>query len=442
MPDRPEARNVLPAIPELADIFQKLADYISLDGQSPYRIIAYEKAAALFRVHPVSVSEMALRGELRDLPGIGPAMEGKVLEYVTTGRLGLLDEMSERYPEGLLTLMRLPGVGPKTAHRLWQLAHISDVHMLEQAAREGRIRGLPGMGAKTEQNFLRAIEAWKARAVESARPRRLIAEVEPQAARFIDILRALPATAAADYAGSLRRRLSLVRDIDLVVGSSDPCSIMDSVASLPELHSVEERGDTKLSAVTQTGLGLDLRVVEPESYGDLLQHFTGSAAHNVALRAYAQRRGFKISEYGIEHVESGRLARCATEAEVYGTLDLAYIEPELRENEGELEAASTGGLPDLIDLSDLKGDLHVHSDWSDGRASMEEMAHGARTGRVGIHLLLRPFAFSLGARRDLSRTPEGPDRSHPGARPTDRRHPHPGRERGRHPRGRPARLAG
>jgi DNA polymerase (family 10) len=269
-------------------------------------------------------------------------------------------------------------VGPKTARKLWDLAGIADVAMLKQACVDGRIQELPGMGEKTEQNFLRAIQTWETRTEQAPRARRLLSEVEPQAARFVEFLRALPTVTAADYAGSLRRRRSMVRDIDLMVGSSDPAAVMDTFAALPELSTIEERGDTKLAATTHTGLGLDLRVVDPASYGDLLQHFTGSAAHNVALRGYAQRRGYKISEYNVEYEESGEITTCATEAEVYGLLGLAYIEPELREDQGEIEAAAGGSLPHLIELSDLRGDLHVHSDWSDGRATLEEMALGAR----------------------------------------------------------------
>jgi DNA polymerase (family X) len=368
----------LPSNTHLAHLFQTIADYLALDGESAYRILAYEKAVALFRIHPVSVAEMALNGELRTLPGVGQAIEGKVKEYIETGKLELLTRMMERYPEGLLTVMHLPGVGPKTARNLWDQARISDVATLKKACVEGRVRGLPGMGEKTEQNLLRAAETWEARAAEAPRTRRLLSEVEPQAIRFVEYLRGLPQVVVADYAGSLRRRRSLVRDIDLVVGSTDPGAVMDAFVRLSELSTIEERGETKLAAITHTGLGLDLRVVDPASYGDLLQHFTGSAAHNVALRGYAQKRGLKISEYGVEHVPSGEVIRCATEAEVYGLLNLAYIEPELREDQGEIEAAAAGALPDLVERSDLRGDLHVHSDWSDGRATMEEMALGAR----------------------------------------------------------------
>jgi DNA polymerase (family 10) len=183
---------------------------------------------------------------------------------------------------------------------------------------------------------------------------------------------------AADYAGSLRRLRSTVRDIDLVVASEDPAAVMDAFAALPEIASVGERGETKLTAKTHAGLNVDLRVVALPSYGNLLQHFTGSAAHNVALRGYAQRRGYKLCEYNVQQVESGHLITCATEREVYGTVGLSYIPPELREDQGEIEAAEAGTLPDLIELPDVRGDLHVHSDWTDGRATLEQMALAAR----------------------------------------------------------------
>jgi len=362
----------------LADVVQTIADYLALDGQSTYRIIAYEKAAALFRDHPVSVADMALRGELRRLPGIGEAIETKVLEYVATGDIAFLARLRERYPEGLLQVMRLPGMGPKKTRFVWESAGVADIRDLESAAREGRLRGLPGMGEKTEGNILRAIETWTAAAAGPDRGRRLRAVVEPQAARLVAVLRELPQVVAADFAGSLRRCRATVRDIDLVAASAEPAPVMAAFASLPELARVEAQGETKLAGATYTGLGVDLRIVVPASYGDLLQHFTGSAEHNVALRGHAQRRGFKISEYHVEHLESGRLIPCATEAEVYGLVGLSYIPPELREDQGEIEAAEEGSLPDLVDLPQVRGDLHVHSDWTDGRATLEQMALAAR----------------------------------------------------------------
>jgi len=368
----------MPSNPDLAAVFQTIADYLSLDGESPYRILAYEKAAALFAAHPVSVAEMASRGDLRELPGVGQAIEGKVLEYMETGEIALLEKLRERYPEGLLQVMRLPGMGPKKTRLVWESTGVADLRDLERACREGRIRGVPGMGEKTEAKLLRALEAWDARAAGGAEPRRLRSSVEPLALRLMEALRAMPPVTAADCAGSLRRLRATVRDIDLVAASADPTAVMEAFSTLPEIAGVDERGDTKLAARTHTGLGVDLRIVRPESYGNLLQHFTGSADHNVALRSYAQRLGYKISEYHMERLASGRLITCPTEPEVYGTLGLDYIPPELRENQGEIEAAETGSLPGLIELPDLRGDLHVHSDWTDGRTGLEDMALAAR----------------------------------------------------------------
>jgi len=308
-------RAPVPSNSELAEVFQTIADYLSLDGESPYRVLAYEKAAAVFGAYPVSIADMALRGELRELPGIGQAIEAKVLEYIAVGEVAFLERLRERYPEGLLTVMRLPGMGPKKTRLVWESAGVGDIRGLERACRDGRVRAIPGMGEKTEAKLLRAIEAWTAKAAGGEGSRRLRSEVEPQAARLVAALRALPAVTSADYAGSLRRLRSTVRDIDLVAGSADPRSVMEAFSVLPELARIDERGDTKLAASTHTGLGVDLRVVPPQAYGNLLQHFTGSADHNVALRGHAQRRGYKISEHHVEHIETGRLVDCATEAE-------------------------------------------------------------------------------------------------------------------------------
>jgi len=371
--DRP-----LPSNTELAKVFQALADYLALDGESLYRILAYEKAAALFQDYPRSIAEMAIRGELRELPGVGQTIEAKVLEYVTKGEIAALEELRQRYPEGLLEVMHLPGMGPKKTRLVYEGAGVVDLRELERACREGRIRHLPGMGEKTEAKLLRTLETWKVRQAAGGELRRLRSVVEPQAIRLVEALRSLPEVVAADYAGSLRRLRATVRDIDLVVASRNPAAVMDAFSTLPEVAQVSERGDTKLVTKTHTGLSVDLRIVSPESYGNLLQHLTGSADHNVALRAYAQRLGYKVSEYHVEHLASGRQIACPTEAEVYQLLGLSYIPPELRENQGEIEAAAAGALPDLIELSDLRGDLHVHSDWTDGRASLEEMALAAR----------------------------------------------------------------
>ena len=275
---------------------------------------------------------------------------------------------------------------------------------------------------------MKAIEAHRARA-----GRHLLGLVEPLAERLASELRALPVVTAADFAGSLRRRRSTVRDIDLVAASDDPEAVADAFAASPEVAAVDERGPTKVVGRTHTGLGIDLRIVPPPSYGNLLQHFTGSADHNVALRGYAQQLGYKVSEYHVEHLESGRHHACATEAEVYGLLGLAFIPPELRENQGEIEAARTGALPRLIERGDLRGDLHVHSDWSDGRATMEEMAVAARE-RGLEYVCFCDHSQSLGMGVGL--TPDRVLDEIEAVRALDarlRRHPRARRLRGRHP---------
>jgi len=367
-----------PSNRELAEVFQTIAHYLALDGESSYRMTAYQRAASLFREHPLSIAEMTVRGNLRDLPGVGQAIEAKVVEYLETGQVDLLEKFRRRYPEGLLGVMHLPGMGPKKTRLIWETAGVADLRDLERACREGRIREIPGLGDKTETNLLRALETLTIRAAEGKEPRRLRTLVEPQAAHMVAELRRLPMVVRADYAGSLRRQCPTVRDIDLVAASVDPVAVMSAFSGLPQIARVVERGETKLAARTHNGLGVDLRVVSPQSYGNLLQHFTGTAGHNVALRAYAQQRGFKISEYHVEHLESGRLITCTTEEQVYETVALRYIPPELREDQGEIEASATGVLPDLVHRSDLRGDLHVHSDWTDGRAGLEEMAVAAR----------------------------------------------------------------
>jgi DNA polymerase (family X) len=360
-------------------LFDTIADYLSLDGESTYRILAYSKAAALFREHPVSIAEMASRGELQQLPGVGVAIEAKVLDYISTGDLAVLQRLRSRYPEGLLEVMHLPGLGPAKTRLVWEATGVADVRDLKSACEQGRVRDIPGMGEKTEAKILAAIKTWEAKTAAGAEPRRLRTQVEPHALRLVEALRSLPAVVTADYAGSLRRLRSTVRDIDLAVASTDAGAVMDAFAALPEISHVEERGDTKLVTRTHSGLNVDLRIVPPASYGNLLQHLTGGADHNEALRGYAKRRGYKISEYDVEHVESGRRTTCATEGGVYETVGLSYIAPELRENQGEIEAAEAGSLPVLVEVPDVRGDLHVHSDWTDGRASLEQMALAARS---------------------------------------------------------------
>lgn len=378
--------------------FQVVADYLSLDGASVYRTIAYQRAADAFREHPTSVARLAADGRLRDLPGVGEAIEAKVLELVESGTIRFLEELRAKYPETLLELMRLPGVGPKTARRLYETIGVADLDDLRLAIDTGELLKVPGMGEKSRSNLRHAVETLATRPDRS-----LLGVVEPKALALLTALRGLPGVIAADVAGSLRRRRSTIKDVDLVAASESPEQTLDGFAALPEVARVDERGATKLVVRLHSDLSVDLRVVSPASYGDLLQHSTGSAEHNVALRSLAQRRGFKVSEYEVEDTATGRAYRFAEEDGVYALLGLPWIPPELREDRGEIQAAAEGRLPRLLELGDLRGDLHVHSDWSDGRATMREMAMAARG--LGLeYLCFSDHSQSLGMGMGL--TPE------------------------------------
>lgn len=363
----------LPSNGELASALRTIADYLAVEGESPYRIRAYQNAAEAFRDYPASLAAMAREGHLQDLSGVGEAIQEKITEYLEKGTIAYLEEQRDRYPGDILALTRLPGVGPKTVKKLWEELGISSLDELRTAAEQGTIRDLPGMGSKSEENILEALSAKEAQS-----ERYLLGEIEPLADRLLANLRGLEGVSRAEHAGSLRRRRSTVHDIDLAAATTDPETTARGFSQLKEMARISERGETKVVARTQSGIGVDLRLSEPASFGNMLQHLTGSAEHNVALRGYAQDRGISVSEYALLEEQSGRRYSYETEEEVYRHLGMPYIPPELREAQGELEAAREGRLPRLVCREDLRGDLHVHSDWSDGRAPMQEMIRAAR----------------------------------------------------------------
>lgn len=386
---------MLPANGDIAAMLARIARLFALREESPYRILAYEKAAEAIAEYPASAAELALRGELRTLPGVGRATEAAVLEYLETGRITLLDTLQGDYPEGIFDLLNVPGLGPRKVRTLWEELRVGDLPALRKACLDGRVASVPGMGKKTQDRLLAALDQ-----VHAHPSRRLLGVVDIQADRLIQALRSLPQVAAADIAGSLRRRRSTVKDIDLVAAGEDPASIMESFAMLPDIALVQQRGPAKMVALTHTGMSVDLRVCVPAAYGNLLQHATGSAEHNAALRAYAQDRGLKVSEHGIESAGGGAVFLAAREEDVYRHLGLQWIPPELRENQGEIAAAATGGLPHLISRDDLQGDLHVHSLWSDGRSSILEMAVAARSQGLR-YICICDHSRSLGVTRGL-----------------------------------------
>jgi DNA polymerase (family X) len=366
--------RTLPSNAELAELFELLADMLELDGADAFRLTAYRRAATRIRESAVPVAQLALDHKATRLSGIGTTIENKIVEFVETGDLAALAKLRDKLPAGLVEVMHVPGLGPKTARKLHSELGIQSAAELRSAAEKGVLAGLPGLGKKTEEKILAAL--WKPKA--KVERKTLLGRVLPAVERAVEELREHPAAERVSEAGSVRRRCETVRDLDIIATASDPAALTTHFAALPWVAEVVARGSTKATVVSHDGLRFDLRVVPPESYGNLLQHFTGSKAHNVALREEAVGRKLSVSEYGVTNAETGDVFRAADEEELYAFLGYAWIPPELRENRGELAAARNGWLPRLVDLGDIAGDLHVHTDWSDGRGTLEEMVLAAK----------------------------------------------------------------
>ena len=365
----------LPRNADVADRFALLADLLELEGAESFRVLAYRRAADRIRESAGSVAQLALEGRAKELSGVGKTIEEKIVQIVEQGEIEALAKRRKTIPEGVVLFMRLPGLGPKTAARIWRELGVTTLEELKAAAEQQRLRGLAGLGAKTEEKVLKAL----ASEVELGPIRPLLGQGLPAVLAVVDTLRAHPTAELVSEAGSVRRRKETFRDLDIIATAADPAGLTAHFTQLPWVSEIAAHGDTKATVLSNDGLRFDLRVVPPESYGNLLQHFTGSKAHNVALREAAVRAGFSVSEYGVQDVEKGTLFRTRDEAELYEHLGYGFIPPELRENAGELEAARSGTLPELVELGDLRGDLHSHSTWSaDAKSSIDEMALAAR----------------------------------------------------------------
>jgi DNA polymerase (family 10) len=375
-----------PTNTEIAHALDELGDLYELEGAVVHRIVAYRNAAKAVRDAPVSVTALARQGRATELPGIGAIIQEKVLALAADGVIPAAARLRAKFPSGLLEMTRLPGLGPKRARRLYEELSIDSLAKLRAAAEAQRIRTLKGFGPKAEQTILAAVlaaeaepeagEAGEGEGDGSGRVplQRALSAGEP----LIAALRAHPAAVRVELAGSARRMTDTVKDLDVIATAADPLALARAAAALELVEAAQNPSEAGVRLRTHTGVKVDLKIVEPDQFGNLMQHFTGSKEHNVALREAAVRKGLHVSEYGVLDDATGQTHRCQREEEVYTRLGLEYIEPELRENRGELEAAAAGTLPDLISLEDLRGDLHCHTTASDGTASVEEMALAAR----------------------------------------------------------------
>ena len=358
---------------DIAQVFSNIADLLDIKGEDWYRVRAYRRAADAIAQSPEDLTTLWQERRLEEMPGVGKAIAGKIDEMLRTGRLEFYERLKSEIPDGVLSLLGIPGVGPKTVNLLYRELGLVSIPDVEAAARQHRLRNLKGLGEKSEERILEGIQM-----LHRISGRYLLATALPVAEEIVAALSASPVAHDVTPAGSLRRCAATVGDIDILAASANPQQVVDDFIALPQVYEVRSHGDTKATVYLESGLQVDLMVLEEAHYGSLLQHFTGSKDHNAALRGLARRQGLSLSEYGFQH-EDGTVTSCASEEEVYGTLGLEWIPPELREASGELEAAGEGRLPHLITEEDIKGDFHTHTVYSDGASTIEEMATAARS---------------------------------------------------------------
>ena len=357
---------------ELARLFYELATLLEVRNESVFRVRAYQRAAQMLESLTEDITAVAARGDLQKLPGVGKDLAGRIDEYLRTGRLDQLEQMRRDLPPRFLTLLEIRGLGPRTAKLLWDRLGVDTVDRLEELCRTKEILAVAGIREKTCENILKGIAIWRAGKIRTLLPAaRAVAE------HVAGALWAHGGVERLEVAGSLRRMRETVKDVDILVTSTEPACVIETLTSLPSMTEVIARGDTKVSVRHQDGLQIDLRVVEPRAFGAALQYFTGSKDHNVRVRELAKRRGLTISEYGVFEEKSGKRVAGETEDEVYASVGLSWIPPELRENTGEIDAARHGGLPELVTVEHIRGDLHAHTDWSDGHISLEKLVTAA-----------------------------------------------------------------
>jgi DNA polymerase (family X) len=394
---------------QLAAIFSDIADRLEIKGEVVFKIRAYRTASQNLLALPRPAADIWKEGTLDDVPGVGPAIRDKIDELMRTGKLGFHEKLKAEVPDGVAGMLQISGLGPKRVKEIWSTLGVTNVDELEAAARAGKLRDLSKMGEKSEQKILAGIESLKRRNTGRMRA----GDVLPVAQRLLADLQGVPGVQKIAYAGSLRRGRETIGDLDFVAATDRPAELMEAFRKLPLVSEVIGSGETKTSVLLQNGMQVDLRAIEPARWGTALQYFTGSQAHNIKVREIAQKKGLSLNEYAFtpiasEAVPKGKLAKgndgeiiCDTEEGVYAQLGMAYIPPELREDRGEIEAALKNELPDLITLQHLKGDLQMHTTWSDGAASVMDMARAAMA-RGYRYILITDHTQSLGIANGLT----------------------------------------
>lgn len=381
---------------KVAWVLEDIAHLLELKGENVFKIRAYHRAGRALVNLTEDLSAVMERGELDEIPGVGKNIAEKIKELLSTGQLAYYERLKAEIPAGLVELTNIPGVGAKMAQQLYQKLGISTVDELEAAARARKIRALPGLGSKTELNILRGIEMLRTKG-----GRTIISIADSLAENFLGFLRSLPGVHNAEVAGSTRRMKESIGDIDLVAAADEPAQVIEVFVHHPQVSSILAQGDTKASIVTIMGLQVDLIVVLPDQFWSALHHFTGSKEHNVRLRELARHKGLKINEYGIFRIADNEGLPVAGEADIYRHLGLPYMPPEIREDNGEMEAAADNALPDLVGMADIKGDLHIHSDWSDGVNSIEQIV-GRAVEKGYEYIAVTDHSKSLTVARGLS----------------------------------------
>ena len=395
---------------EIAAALEELGVLYELDGAVKYRVLAYGAAAQAIRESPVSVAGLAVAGRATEIPGVGKTLAEKIDALLETGEIPAAAKLKAKFPTSLIEVTRVPGLGAKTARRLYDELGVASLEDLREAAEAERIRGLKGLGPKVEENVLAQLEQIDGDGSHLS-GRVLLSKAKPIAEALADALRAHPAANRVEVAGSVRRWAETCKDIDLIATAERPAELAEHLAAHSLIAAAGSPGPNGVRAQTHNGISVDLRIVAPEAFGNLLQHFTGSQAHNVRLREEAVARGLSVSEHGITEVQSGEVELCDSEERVYERLGYAYIEPELREGRGELRAAREGKLPELIEVADIRGDLHSHTTLSDGRNSLEEMAEAGRARgyaymAITDHSASHGFGDHVTAERLLERVEE------------------------------------